>query len=206
MLTDAVLRGRVAHLRRHGPRPEAPAKVDAVLLSHLHCDHADRPSLRLLDRRARVLAPRGAGDWVRRAGFVHVAELAAGEEAEVGSVRLAAVPARHDPRRHPLGGARAQPIGFVLGGEHGIYFAGDTDLFEGMAQLAPLEAALLPVAGWGPKLGPGHLDPAAPRGPRRCCGPAWRCRSTGGPCGRAGSVPAAGSGIRRTRSPLSSPS
>jgi L-ascorbate metabolism protein UlaG (beta-lactamase superfamily) len=160
MLTDPFLRGRVAHLRRHGPTPEAPAKVDAVLLSHLHHDHADRPSLRLLDRRVRVLAPRGAGDWVRRAGFVHVAELAAGEEAEVGSVRLAAVPARHDPRRHPLGGARAQPIGFVLGGEHGIYFAGDTDLFEGMAQLAPLEAALLPVAGWGPKLGPGHLDPA----------------------------------------------
>lgn len=29
-----------------------------------------------------------------------------------------------------------------------------------MAQLAPLEAALVPVAGWGLKLGAGHLDPA----------------------------------------------
>jgi L-ascorbate metabolism protein UlaG (beta-lactamase superfamily) len=28
-----------------------------------------------------------------------------------------------------------------------------------MAALAPLDVALLPVAGWGKKLGPGHLDP-----------------------------------------------
>ena len=28
-----------------------------------------------------------------------------------------------------------------------------------MAELAPLDVALLPVAGWGKKVGPGHLDP-----------------------------------------------
>jgi L-ascorbate metabolism protein UlaG (beta-lactamase superfamily) len=27
-----------------------------------------------------------------------------------------------------------------------------------MADLAPIDAALLPVAGWGPTLGPGHMD------------------------------------------------
>ena len=41
-----------------------------------------------------------------------------------------------------------------------MYFAGDTDLFPEMARLAPVDVALLPVAGWGPKLGPGHLDAA----------------------------------------------
>ena len=40
-----------------------------------------------------------------------------------------------------------------------MYFAGDTDLFEGMAALAPVDVALLPIWGWGPTLGEGHLDP-----------------------------------------------
>ena len=41
-----------------------------------------------------------------------------------------------------------------------VYFAGDTDLFEGMATLAPdLDVALVPIWGWGPSAGAGHLDP-----------------------------------------------
>ena len=39
-----------------------------------------------------------------------------------------------------------------------MYFAGDTDLFDEMAELAPVDVALLPVAGWGPRLGPGHMN------------------------------------------------
>jgi L-ascorbate metabolism protein UlaG (beta-lactamase superfamily) len=158
LLTDPILRRGVVHLRRHGPVPEPPERLDAVLLSHLHHDHAHLPSLRLLDRGVRVLAPRGAGSWLRRAGFHNAEELAAGEAAAVGAVEVAAVPALHDERRRPVGGVRAAPIGFVLSAERRVYFAGDTDLFDGMASLAPLDLALLPVAGWGPKLGPGHLD------------------------------------------------
>jgi L-ascorbate metabolism protein UlaG (beta-lactamase superfamily) len=159
LLTDPVLRRNVIHLRRHGPVPETPGRLDAVLLSHLHYDHTHLPSLRLLDRQVRVLAPRGAGAWLRRAGFRDAEELAAGARAEVGGVDVTAVPALHDDRRRPAGGVRARPIGFVVGGERRMYFAGDTDLFEEMAELAPLDVALLPVAGWGPKLGAGHLDP-----------------------------------------------
>jgi len=48
----------------------------------------------------------------------------------------------------------------VLEASASVYFAGDTDLFAAMSKLGPVDAALLPVAGWGPKLGPGHLDPA----------------------------------------------
>jgi L-ascorbate metabolism protein UlaG (beta-lactamase superfamily) len=159
LLTDPVLRRRVIHLRRHGPVPEPPGRLDAVLLSHLHYDHVDLPSLRLLDRHVRVLAPRGAGAWLRRAGFRDTEELAAGARTTVGGVAVTAVPALHDDRRRPVGGVRAAPIGFVVGEERRVYFAGDTDLFEEMAELAPLDVALLPVAGWGPKLGSGHLDP-----------------------------------------------
>jgi L-ascorbate metabolism protein UlaG (beta-lactamase superfamily) len=158
LLTDPLLRPRVVHLRRHGTTPEPPERVDAVLLSHLHYDHADLPSLRLLGRDVRVLAPRGSGAWLRRKGFPNAEELMAGETADVGGVEVTAVPARHDDRRRPGGGPRAEPIGLVVVGDRRIYFAGDTDLFDGMARLGPLDVALLPVAGWGPKLGPGHLD------------------------------------------------
>jgi L-ascorbate metabolism protein UlaG (beta-lactamase superfamily) len=41
-----------------------------------------------------------------------------------------------------------------------VYFAGDTDLFDGMAELrGKVDVALLPVWGWGPSVGEGHLDP-----------------------------------------------
>jgi L-ascorbate metabolism protein UlaG (beta-lactamase superfamily) len=51
-------------------------------------------------------------------------------------------------------------LGFLVSGSRSIYFAGDTDLFDGMAALAgSLDVALLPVAGWGSKVGAGHLDP-----------------------------------------------
>lgn len=49
----------------------------------------------------------------------------------------------------------------MLEGEERTYFAGDTGLFDTMAEeVGPCDAALLPVGGWGPFLGDGHLNPA----------------------------------------------
>ncbi len=158
LLTDPVLRRRVAHLRRHGPVPAVPEAVDAVLLSHLHYDHLDLPSLRMLGPGVRVLAPRGSGRYLARAGLKAVEELSPGQDTGVEGVTVAATPAEHDPRRRPLG-PRAQPVGYLVEAAERVYFAGDTDLFSGMARLGPVGLALLPVAGWGPKLGAGHLDP-----------------------------------------------
>jgi L-ascorbate metabolism protein UlaG (beta-lactamase superfamily) len=163
LLTDPVLRPRVAHLRRHGEPPAAALteRLDAVLISHLHYDHLDVPSLRGIAGDVRAFGPRGAGALLRRAGFATVEELQPGDAGEVGGVRVAAVPAAHDPRRRPLG-PRAQPLGFVLEAGPRVYFAGDTDLFDGMSEIGPVDLALLPVAGWGPELGNGgHLDPEA---------------------------------------------
>ncbi len=70
---------------------------------------------------------------------------------------VVATPAEHDPTRRP-GGPQAVPIGSLMRHERSVYFAGDTDIFAEMAELGPVDVALLPVAGWGPTLGPGHLD------------------------------------------------
>ncbi|MEM9516858.1 MAG: MBL fold metallo-hydrolase [Actinomycetota bacterium] len=161
-LTDPLLTKRVAHLRRRvGTPPADTAEVDAVLISHLHLDHLHLPSLKLIARSTTVIAPRGAGQLLRRAGFVDVVELVVGGHTSVGGVVVTAVPAEHHEGRGPHSRARAEPLGFVLSGEHTrVYFPGDTDLTEAMRDLGPIDVALLPIWGWGPSLGPGHLDPS----------------------------------------------
>jgi L-ascorbate metabolism protein UlaG (beta-lactamase superfamily) len=77
----------------------------------------------------------------------------------IGPVRLTAVPATHDRRRRPFGPA-ADPIGYLVGGSRSVYFAGDTDLDPAMGELrGSVDVALVPIWGWGPSLGAGHLDP-----------------------------------------------
>jgi L-ascorbate metabolism protein UlaG (beta-lactamase superfamily) len=156
LLTDPVLRRRVWHLRREAAIDAGP--VDGILISHTHFDHLDRPSLRRLDPSLPVVVPRGAGELVRRSGFSRVRELEAGEEVEVAGLAVRATHAEHESSRGPLS-ATAPSLGYVVQGSTGVYFAGDTDLFDGMAELGPLDVAILPVSGWGSRLPAGHLDP-----------------------------------------------
>ncbi|MDI1460919.1 MBL fold metallo-hydrolase [Catellatospora sp. KI3] len=162
VLTDPVLRSRLLFLRRTAAAvaPDHYAAVDAVVLSHLHHDHCDLPSLALLGRDVQLIAPEGAEDFLRRRGFARVVTLRAGRSHTVGQVTVTATPALHDGRREPFG-PRAAAVGYLIeSGQAAVYFAGDTDLFGAMADLCPeLDLALLPVWGWGPNLGPGHLDP-----------------------------------------------
>ncbi|HEY5815880.1 MAG TPA: MBL fold metallo-hydrolase, partial [Solirubrobacterales bacterium] len=97
LITDPVLRARVGPLRRHGPPPAPGATkgLDAVLISHLHHDHADLPSLRRIDREVPVLAAPGSAGLLERQGFAAVSELAPGESSRVGEVVVTAVEARH---------------------------------------------------------------------------------------------------------------
>ena len=56
LLTDPLLRKRVAHLTRLYP-VSAPVGIDAVLLSHLHPDHLDFRSLAKLPRSVPMVLP-----------------------------------------------------------------------------------------------------------------------------------------------------
>ena len=160
LLTDPLLRNRVTHLRRTVPVAAGGLRgIDAVLISHVHYDHLDLPSLEKLGRSLPVVVPRGAGAMLRRRRFEHVVEVEAGEEIAVGTVSVRATPASHDAGRGPLR-TSAPALGYLVSGSRSVYFAGDTDIFDAMAELAPdLDVALVPVWGWGPTLGDGHLDP-----------------------------------------------
>ncbi len=161
ILTDPLLRQRTVHLRR-AMRLESRRRYqtpDIVLISHMHLDHLDLPSLRQLPPAVRVFGPTGSGQVLRRAGLMNVVELQAGQAHSVGNLVIEATPANHDGGRPPFG-PTGEAIGFLVHGSSSIYFSGDTDLFDEMSSLAPeLDVALLPVWGWGPSLGEGHLDP-----------------------------------------------
>lgn len=166
VLTDPLFARRLAHLRRRrgGPPPADAWRADVALVSHLHADHLHVPSLERLAPGTRLLVPRGASRAVpalRRLRRLRVEEVAPGDVVTVDGLRIRAVPARHDGRRLPVGPHRSPALGYVVEGEARTYFAGDTGLFEDMArQVGPVDVALLPVGGWGPYLGEGHLDAA----------------------------------------------
>jgi L-ascorbate metabolism protein UlaG (beta-lactamase superfamily) len=158
LLTDPLLRPRLAHLTRRTVAPGHVGRVDAVLISHVHRDHLDMRSLAALPGTPPIVAPAGARDLLQQHGLEHVIELREGERTAVAGVTVTATAALHPARRGPLS-PWVPALGFVIESGVRVYFAGDTDLHDSMRRLAPLDVALLPVWGWGTSLGAGHLNP-----------------------------------------------
>jgi L-ascorbate metabolism protein UlaG (beta-lactamase superfamily) len=162
VLTDPLLRTPVSGLvHRHAPSIEAvPRGIDAVLISHLHHDHLDVRSLELLGKGTRVVVPARGGALLRRRGFLNVQEVAPGDRLDVGDARIEVTRAVHMGLRAPFG-PWGGCVGFVVEAHRRVYFAGDTQAFAEMRLLGPIDVALVPIAGWGPVLGPGHMGPDA---------------------------------------------
>lgn len=163
VLTDPILVDRLTFLARVA-RPVDPGLyegIDVVLVSHLHMDHLDRLSLARIRGDPEIVVGPGAAGLTRGWGWPRVTELAPGASHRIGDVTITATPAAHPGSRPPFG-PRGTAVGYLLeSGPARLYFAGDTDLFPEMETMieGELDVALLPIGGWGPRLGSGHLDP-----------------------------------------------
>jgi L-ascorbate metabolism protein UlaG (beta-lactamase superfamily) len=161
IVTDPVLTRRVIHLRRLEPLPDTVEPADVVAVSHLHWDHFHVPSLRTLGTGGVLLVPSGAERAVARLGYARVVGVRAGDSLDLDGLEVEVTHAEHAPSRR--GRALVQPVGYVLRAAQRVYFAGDTDLFDGMGDIGGqgLDVAVLPVAGWGRNLPAGHLNPSS---------------------------------------------
>nr|WP_300045220.1 MBL fold metallo-hydrolase [uncultured Nocardioides sp.] len=167
VVSDPLLRRHNGILRRRGgatPEGEAWSGADAVLLSHLHHDHAEVGSLRMLGGVPVLTAPENAV-WVAKKGLMGRG-VGEGEWVPVGAagdVAVRLVPAVHHSRPMPHRPNAAN--GHLVRGPSGVvWLAGDTDLYPEMESHpalagSPVDVAVVPVGGWGPRLSPGHMGP-----------------------------------------------
>jgi L-ascorbate metabolism protein UlaG (beta-lactamase superfamily) len=126
--------------------------VDAVLLSHLHHDHAELRSLRLVG--APVVTSASSARWLRSH---HLDGRGIAGWSDLGPLEVRLVEAAHAGR--PMPHRPNEATGHLL--RHGtttVWFAGDTSLYADMARLPALagvprlDVAVVPVGGWGPRL------------------------------------------------------
>lgn len=162
LLTDPLLLRHNGPLRRRQPRPEPATweRVDAVLLSHLHHDHAELRSLRLLPG-VPVLTSARNTRWLRRHG---IDGRGAEDWTDVGAVQVRLVTAVHHSRRMPHRPNDANGH-LIRSATTTLWAAGDTSLYDdmvglpGLVGVRRLDVALVPIGGWGPRLSAGHMGP-----------------------------------------------
>ena len=162
VLFDPVLTARLGHLRRvrGAAPPPAAAHADLVLISHLHADHMHLPSLRLVTPSAVLITPAGSRRLLTpiTARGQEVREVEPGDLVEVAGLRVCVLAADHDGRRYPGSPHRGPALGYLVEGSLRCWYPGDTGPDFADPDVAHIDIALVPVGGWGPNLGRGHLD------------------------------------------------
>jgi L-ascorbate metabolism protein UlaG (beta-lactamase superfamily) len=175
VLTDPVWSRRIGPLRWPGIKRVSPPafgfgdlpKIDAVLLSHNHYDHLDRPTLAALERRDHPLIVTGLKIG-KTVPCTNVVELDWWQShALTNQIRATYVPAEHFSARGPFDRNASLWGGFVLETPAGtIYFAGDTGAGAHFGAIkerfGPMTLSLLPIGAYEPRwfMAAVHIDPA----------------------------------------------
>jgi L-ascorbate metabolism protein UlaG (beta-lactamase superfamily) len=168
VLIDPVFALRLILLRRQrraGLRISDLPRIDAVLLTHAHMDHLNRPSLRAVTREMRrrglpapvAIVPHGVADLVADLGFARVEERRWWQTAELEGpvpMRITATPAKHWGARMFSDTHRGFG-GYVVetAGSPRVYHSGDTAYFGGFREIGERlrpDVALLPIGAYFP--------------------------------------------------------
>ncbi|HZO88406.1 MAG TPA: metal-dependent hydrolase [Chthonomonadaceae bacterium] len=153
VLIDPWLEGNPA-CPQEWKSPERLGKLDLILLTHLHNDHAgDAEAVVKANPEAAVVAIFEACNWLGGKGAKNLKPMNKGGSQTVAGIEITMTHAFHSSSFHEPDGAVAyggEPAGYILRLENGfsLYAAGDTALFGDMALLRDLyspELALLPI-------------------------------------------------------------
>ncbi len=175
VLIDPVWGARASPLAFAGPKryftpplplAELPA-IDAVLISHDHYDHLDRPTiLALAARGTRFVVPLGIGAHLEKWGVPlrDVVELDWWESTRVGGLTLTSTPSRHFSGRLKPNENRTLWTGWsIAGAAHRAYYSGDTALddtaIEIGARLGPFDLTMIEVGEYDALWSDVHLGP-----------------------------------------------
>lgn len=161
LITDPVFRRRISIITRTHPiyKPDKIETLDAVLISHLHYDHLDLPSLKEVGPSPQIILPKGGGSILENNQMLNFREIEIGEQFEIGDLRIKVTFAKHDGGRNPIS-RKTDCLGYLVQGSAQVYYPGDTRLFPEMAAVSDdIDVVLMPVWGWGPNLGPHHMSP-----------------------------------------------
>ncbi|MBS2022684.1 MAG: MBL fold metallo-hydrolase [Deltaproteobacteria bacterium] len=174
VMADPNLGNNILLMPRSVPaslKPSEVPPVDVVLLSHLHMDHFDAPTLHALGPRPTVILPGNGASYLDEIDQPDKRVLPDWQTVEVAGLRITAVPARHTGGRYGFDFIYNHAYcGYVIeGAGHRVWFAGDTGydpvMFKEIGRRFPgLEVAFIPIAPsrkdtLGAKDGWGHVGP-----------------------------------------------
>lgn len=131
--------------------------IHTVLLTHTHYDHLDLSTLRALGPDVRLVVAEGHADWLRRAGFLDVAEVPwFGNHALTPEIRVTATPAQHFTARTPWDRNCGHWCGWMIQEKDTtLWHAGDSAYCEGFREIGerfgPIDFGMIPIGAYQPR-------------------------------------------------------
>ncbi|OJV24560.1 MAG: hypothetical protein BGO26_18435 [Actinobacteria bacterium 69-20] len=175
ILADPMFGDRASPSKAIGPRrlhpvPIAAAELpplDAVLISHDHYDHLDRPTIAALvaSSLAPFLVPLGIGAHLRGWGVPadRIVELDWHESHQLGRLTITCTPARHFSGRGTVRNTTLWASWTVVGPAHRVFFGGDTGYTAAFADIGrdygPFDLTVLPIGAYDPAWPDIHMTP-----------------------------------------------
>ena len=174
ILTDPIFNDRSSPFSFGGARRLMPPglafeqlpPIHAVLISHNHYDHLDRPTIERLRDKPIYLLPLGLGQWFKKRKIENLIELDWWETTSALGLKFFSVPIQHFSNRSLFDRNKTLWSGWIVEGKIGrIFLAGDTGYSPVFKQIGerfgPIRVSLIPIGAYMPRwfMKPVHVNP-----------------------------------------------